>query len=406
MKNNVYKLSLLLSATSLLLVACQKPNNPVESSLPKELVLNEDYEEPDLPVSSSEVVSEDDIELDDYDIHTAIQLAYMNSGYNTMSQFGKGQKELSKPKGVQLQVGDTLKDYEKYYLQVSLDQKFKTSKTYEGDSNAFTITNVMIDTTYYYRGAESIAGLEKAKVYSFKTANTLPRNIDIDGITNVRDLGGYESKLGGKIKQGLYYRGGRFNLTDESTTIDQESKFVNELTDIGYDTVVNDLGIKTEIDLRMNESHYQGKLAHEYGLITNETYPDIEYVNFPLNYNYSNMMESEKETIGEIFSLLADASCYPVYLHCNIGTDRTGMCSYLLGTLLGIEQEDLYRDYLFSNFGKTNNSRDLSKILNIYQKTLLSYNEKNLYYDVREYLGDCGVTDKELDNILKLYIEQ
>ena len=116
-------------------------------------------------------------------------------------------------------------------------------------------------------------------------------------------------------------------------------------------------------------------------------------------------MKDEKETIGKIFKFLAVPENLPAYCHCNIGTDRTGMCTYLLGTLLGINQEDLYRDYLFSNFGVINGSRDISKIINVYQKTLLEYNKDNLYQDTRSYLNECGVSDEELDSIVSTFLD-
>ena len=155
----------------------------------------------------------------------------------------------------------------------------------------------------------------------------------------------------------------------------------------------------------MNESHFRTTYAHEYGMMDNSSYPDIEYVPFPLDWKYSNMMKDEKVTIGNIFKFLANEDNYPVYVHCNIGTDRTGMIAYLLGSLLGIPQIDLYYDYLFSNFANINGSRDLTKITNLYQKTLLEYQNINIYYDTRDYLKDCGVGDEEMNKILRIFIE-
>ena len=109
--------------------------------------------------------------------------------------------------------------------------------------------------------------------------------------------------------------------------------------------------------------------------------------------------------IGNIFRIIANEDNGSVYLHCNIGTDRTGMISYLLGTLVGIPQADLYRDYLYSNFGNIGGSRDLSALTGKYQKDLLSYGKDNLYLDARAYLGECGLSDEELDDIVYRYVD-
>lgn len=52
----------------------------------------------------------------------------------------------------------------------------------------------------------------------------------------------------------------------------------------------------------------------------------------------------------------------PLIFHCNIGTDRTGMIAYLINALLGVPEESLYRDYLYSNFGNIGGTRKLKNV--------------------------------------------
>lgn len=406
MKNKI--LPIFVTGLALIATSCNNPTpigEVVEPFSVPTIILDEDYDEPPVSDGKEKTYSLSEVNVPSNDIHTKEQLAYIMSGYNSVSSFAKGNKELSKSNAITFVVGEEIEEYDEYYIEVSESKDFKESMFFETTSNSVDVLNLKSGTTYYFRGAEDVVSLAKEPFSTLITANTLPRNLSIDGITNVRDIGGYMSKMGGKIRQGLYYRGGRFNVTDEKTTINQESTYKADLTEEGYRQLVEDIGLKTEIDLRMNESHYTSTYAHEYGMITNDTFEDIEYVAFPLNWTVSNMMTAEKETIGKIFKFLADPDVYPVYLHCNIGTDRTGMCTYLLGTLLGIPQEDLYRDYLFSNFGNIGGSRDISKISNTYKPTLLAFNEDNLYYDVRAYLNSCGVTDEELNSIIDIFID-
>ena len=399
MKKHTFLLPIVLLSFSMVVSSCnQKGESLISSatSIVSYYSLNEEYEELDLPTPSNEVVNEEDILLAEYDYHTALQNAYLASSYDKISSFAKGNKELSKPRPLTIKTGyDSANRY-------VLKNKDNDKLVFYGNGGQFDAINLKADSTYTcecYQGSNLLGN------YTFKTENSLPRNLSVDGVTNVRDLGGYPSLLGGKIRQGLYYRGGRFNYTDEKTTIDQESTFINEVTEEGYDTLVNVLKLKSEVDLRMNESHYQGTYAHEYGMMDNSSYPDIEYVPFPLNWNYSNMMKDEKETIGNIFKFMAVKDNYPMYVHCNIGTDRTGMITYILGCLLGISQLDLYYDYLFSNFANINNTRDLSKITNIYQKTLLGYNENNFHNAAFDYLLECGVTDNEIYSIMNIFLD-
>lgn len=398
MRKHTLILPIVLLSFTMVISSCNNKGESIVSSVftPSYYVVNEAYEEPELPSPSGEVISEDEIVLSEYDYHTALQTAYLHSSYDKISSFGKGNKELSKPRALTINTG--YETANKFVLKDNDGDRL----SFSGSSGQVSVINLKADTTYK---CECYEDTNKIGEYTFKTENSLPRNLDVDSVTNVRDIGGYSSQLGGKIRQGLYYRGGRFNYTDEKTTIDQESTFVNELSDEGYDTLIDVLKLKSEIDLRMNESHYQSTYAHEYGMMDNSTYPDIEYCPFPLNWNYSNMMKDEKETIGNIFKFLSHKENYPVYVHCNIGTDRTGMITYILGTLLGISQLDLYYDYLFSNFANINNTRDLSKITNIYQKTLLDYKCDNLHNAAFEYLLDCGLEEKEVCSIMNIFLD-
>ena len=393
MKKKLTILSLIFLSSLLSLGGCQKQNDKTSD---KPFVVDEFYIEEALPSPSSTIVKEEEVEQEEYDFHTPLQAAYLESSYDKISSFAKGTKELSKPRYLSFEAPEGTNSCIVY----ESDNKKSRAAAELNDDNSFAeLTNLKADTSYTLQFADP----NKTTV-NFKTASSLPRNLDVEGVTNVRDIGGYPSKLGGKIRQGLYYRGGRFNYSDEETTIDEPSTFKNEITEEGYEVIVHTLGIKNEIDLRMNESHYTTTYAHEYGMMDNSTYPDIEYVPFPLNWNFTNMMKDEKETIGQIFKFLANEDNYPLYIHCNIGTDRTGMITYILGCLLGIEQENLYYDYLFSNFANINGSRDLTKIINLYQKTLLDYNDDNLHLDACDYLADCGVNEREINNILKIFI--
>ena len=75
---------------------------------------------------------------------------------------------------------------------------------------------------------------------------------------------------------------------------------------------------------------------------------------------YSNKQEpqpfifesrEEYNTKANYQQFLSKKNNYPVYFHCNIGTNRTGTVAMLLQALCGVEEEELLKDYMFSNFG-------------------------------------------------------
>lgn len=173
------------------------------------------------------------------------------------------------------------------------------------------VYNLKSATTYYWTVS---AGDVVSDMGIFSTADCQPRNIYCDGVTNMRDLGGWKTEDGRRVKQGLLYRSGQWEKPGASLVI----------TDKGVATL-QELGIVTEIDLR-NEA--VGKVT-------------------------KSAIEIE---------ILADENNYPIVFHCAIGTDRTGYVAFLINTLLGVEKEALYRDYLFSNFGNLGASRGLTPV--------------------------------------------
>ena len=181
--------------------------------------------------------------------------------------------------------------------------------------------------TYYYKVTGTITsdilGSGQIKV------NDAPvRWIDIDGVGNVRDMGGWKAEGGKTVKYGMLYRGRKL----ESVTAE------------GLATI-KQLGLKTELDIRYANQKYQ----------TPGTGMNYEFIESPGQYD--NIMKSEPEifkaSYRRVFALLSDKSNYPFYAHCNAGADRTGTFAFIVNGLLGVSYEDLTRDFELTSFSPT-----------------------------------------------------
>ena len=100
--------------------------------------------------------------------------------------------------------------------------------------NRYDVYNLEIGTTYYWRVRNP---REESEVFSFTTEDAAPRFMFFDGTTNARDLGGYVTEDGNRIKQGLMYRGAELDMH-------------MNLSDEGRKTMHDLLGIKCDIDFR------------------------------------------------------------------------------------------------------------------------------------------------------------
>ena len=220
----------------------------------------------------------------------------------------------------------------------------------------------------------------ESEIASFTTTEQGPRNLKVEGVTNFRDIGGWKTKSGRTVKQGMIYRTAR----------------VDYITEAGLKTMREELGIKTEIDLRPGKSKsvLQGFRFYDFGCADTATLRDLE------------------EALIKIFDVLADESNYPVFFHCNIGTDRTGGVVYVINALLGVAEEDLYYDYCFSNFGKIS-SDDATSFTprtadTIYGKIvyfLKRQTGKTLQEKTRNYLISIGISEETLNTVVRLLRE-
>jgi len=168
-------------------------------------------------------------------------------------------------------------------------------------------------------------------VDSFTVLDRPVRFLTAGGVTNMRDMGGYLTEDGYRVKYGMVYRGG--SLDEYHSHIDDKARMV-----FSY------LGMKSEIELR-------GEAIHPY-TGWDEYNPNVFCVRGVGYVPVLDLDEEQKVQHKAAFEAMANEENYPFYFHCSAGADRTGSFGYLLGGLLGIPYEDLRRDYELSSFSE------------------------------------------------------
>lgn len=335
---------------------------------------------------------------DEVDQHTELQKSYLADAYTSISKYANGQNERSIPEALNLswtaQATDENSSPISYYtVKVSPTANFSENVwTYTCTGTTVSVYNLMVGYNYYWKVE---ATLENGKtslspVSAFKTAATCPRMIFVEGITNMRDMGGWQTESGKTVKQGLLFRCGRLNKSSSS-------QIKTEITENGKKTMLDMLKIKTEIDLRMVSNNEVGGLTD-----TSPLGDGVQYAQCPMDYTVSNLLTGNKQKIATIFGILSNENNYPVIYHCNIGTDRTGIISFLVDGLLGVSEEDLYRDYLMSNFGNIGGSRNVSSIQSNYVNYIKSFNGDTLSQKIYNCLVANDVPADYLDAVIEI----
>lgn len=337
---------------------------------------------------STPVFENDDDDEERLIIHTDVQRAFLSDKLENVNLYARGMEELSRPLKPTFSWDGDNKPYTVY---LSENNDYSDSFTYNISENKISFTNLKINTTYYYK---VVSDNNLVKEDSFLTSKQIIRNMYVSGVTNVRDLGGYVTSEG-TLKQGLIFRTGRLNHNGVETPS-------NMITEKGINTMLNEMKVKSEIDLRIVDNNEVGGLKEGVGPL-GET---VKYYQCPMNYDLGMDNEENTPSLRKVFSILGDKNNYPTFFHCSIGTDRTGYIAWLINACLGVEEEYLWRDYLFSNFGNIGGSRSMGNIKDGYVKRIKETRGDTLKEKATNFLLDKGVKQEEIDVLREMMLSK
>ena len=228
------------------------------------------------------------------------------------------------------------------------------------------------------------------------------RRIELEGVSNFRDLGGYRTTTGQSVKWGQFFR----------------SDTLAALTDGDMETVCA-LGVTVAVDLRygterqLEPSRFLGHAqveVLELGLDANpdatsldsfEDSPDAadlarlhmtqNYRNYPFRYakGYATLMRR----------LAAGDKCI---VHCTAGKDRAGTGAALVLSALGVPRDVVFEDYLLTNqywdrAGRERPGMDAETVASIF-----SAREEYLQAAFEAIESRCGTVETYLEEVLGL----
>ncbi|MFF4579095.1 tyrosine-protein phosphatase [Streptomyces sp. NPDC001373] len=208
--------------------------------------------------------------------------------------------------------------------------------------------------------AAAPAAVARTPHHQLRSAAGAIRQIPLQGAVNLRDVGGYATYTGGRVRQGLVYR----------------SDALSRLTAADI-TTVSGLGLTKAVDFRIpTELQYDGADRLPQGLSpTSRPVSDLGLYGTLVGAISSGDPVKQEQMLGggraeaymrDIYRTfvtspenraqfaatlreLADGNQGPLLYHCTSGKDRTGWMSYVLLRALAVPQETAESDYLASN---------------------------------------------------------
>lgn len=241
----------------------------------------------------------------------------------------------------------------------------------------------------------------------------MDREIRAEGAVNLRDLGGYETAEGRRLRWRQLLRSGHFA----------------DLSEAGQRAVL-DLGIRTVVDLR--EIWEQEAMPSTWCRAG-----DIEMVHAPrsLHQVFDNrqllqwdknapLAEARRQRVDayrrkpvqfapglkRLFGVLARDEGYPVVFHCMTGKDRTGFAAAVILSWLGVPRERVVSDYLLTSeiVGRMELER-VQRIMRLYGLEQADANALKVLAEVRpEYIeasldtinSELGGIERYLDGVV------
>lgn len=176
------------------------------------------------------------------------------------------------------------------------------------------------------------------------------RRIPLQGQDNFRDLGGYVSDDGRRLKTGVFYRSGALHaLTDSDLEL---------LTKLGIKTVI-ELRSAREVESigrdRLPEKVKPVVLPLSVAAFDQPVQEAIEGGNIALippdlhQQLARSLIRDYSAELRQVLELALDPANQPVVIHCDDGGLRTGVVSMLLLVAMGVPMDTIKTDFLLTN---------------------------------------------------------
>ncbi len=172
----------------------------------------------------------------------------------------------------------------------------------------------------------------------------------------------------------------------------------NRLKGPHLDYALNTMGIKSDIDLRSDGECWGMK-----GSPLGDTVKWFHYSSAA----YSGMQGVfGKAAFTNVFNVFLDEKNYPIDFHCIAGQDRTGAVAFIINGLLGVEEEELYRDWESTGFWNPSTSFNHARLFNYLYTGFKNWPGKTINERIEAYVLSLGFTKKDIEHLRDIMLEK
>ena len=157
------------------------------------------------------------------------------------------------------------------------------------------------------------------------------------------------------------------------------------------------LGIRSDIDLRSD--------GECYGMEGSPLGPTVTWWHYS-SACYSAMKDDwGREAFANVFRVFLNPANYPIDFHCIAGQDRTGAVAFIINGLLGVDEEDLYRDWETTGFWNPNPSFCHARLFDHLVKVFDKYPGDTINKRIEAYVLSLGFTENDIATLRDIMLE-
>ena len=269
----------------------------------------------------------------------------------------------------------------------------------ETSARAAQLENFEVARTYDYEIAayDQAGGRLAADKGTFRTADEAPRFLRAGKLGSFRDLGGWKGLDGRRVRQGLVYRSAAFNGDAKVKDGKPVAPGKMRVTPQTIDFINRTFGIRTDLDLR-NDREVWGLKASPLG-------SSVVWAHLSADGYHGLQGESGKKAFARHFRVFLDEKSYPILFHCSAGADRTGSLAFVLNGLLGVEEEELWKDWEINTFFDTNMDFQHRGRCEALSRDFNALPGATFADKCASYVKSCGFTDEDIRRFRAMMLE-
>ena len=172
----------------------------------------------------------------------------------------------------------------------------------------------------------------------------------------------------------------------------------NRLPGAALDYALHTMGIRSDIDLRSD--------GECWGMTGSPLGKKVAWFHYS-SASYGSMQKDwGREAFTKVFRVFLDKRNYPIDFHCIAGQDRTGAVAFILNGLLGVDEEELYRDWEATGFWNPSASFNHARLFDNLYDGFAKWPGETINERIEAYVLDLGFTKKDIGHFRDIMLEK